>query len=250
MDAYAAAQAPPMQRGRPRGGRHSYDDYYDDDDDYYNDRYDRSRRRRHHARTPSPSPPRRGAAKRSERARSTTHGRHRSPTPSPTTRSRGYESDGGRGRHRHRRSGRDADSLSPSPPRRRGRSHTHQQGSTVPKKPSRHRSSMDSYKKELRSPDPDVAHRWQLAARAALEAGGLTAFRLRKEPGSWTGAKGAKVATAALGAAAIDAFVDKDPRHHRPSGMKGMAESVVGGLLASKLTGVPSATTRKGRPRY
>lgn len=52
------------------------------------------------------------------------------------------------------------------------------------------------------------ATRWQMAARAALEAGGVAAFRLRKEPGKWNGEKGAKVATAALGAAAIDAFID------------------------------------------
>lgn len=52
------------------------------------------------------------------------------------------------------------------------------------------------------------ATRWQMAARAALEAGGATALRLRNQPGSWTGDKGAKIATAALGAAAIDAFID------------------------------------------
>lgn len=108
---------------------------------------------------------------------------------------------------------------------------------------------MQHYKDEMKSPSPEIAHRWQLAARAALEAGGVTAFRLRKEPGSWTGAKGAKVVTAALGAAAIDSFVDKDPRRTKPGGVKGMAESVVGGMLASKLMGVPSNSTRSGKPR-
>jgi hypothetical protein len=85
---------------------------------------------------------------------------------------------------------------------------------------------------------------------AALEAGGVTAFRLRKEPGSWAGDKGARVATAALGAAAIDAFIDKDPRRQKTSGIKGMAENAVGGLLASKLMGFKSSTTTSGKPRY
>ncbi|KAH8664410.1 hypothetical protein BX600DRAFT_464393 [Xylariales sp. PMI_506] len=105
-------------------------------------------------------------------------------------------------------------------------------------------------KDNMRSPNPEVARRWQLAARAALEAGGVTAFRLRKEPGSWAGAKGARVATAALGAAAIDALVDKDPRRSRDGGVKGMAESVISGLVASKLMGFKSSTTRKGKYRY
>lgn len=103
----------------------------------------------------------------------------------------------------------------------------------------------------MKSPNPDVAHRWQLAARAALEAGGVAAFRLRNDPGAWAGEKGAKVATAALGAAAIDAFIDKDPRRTRGGrGMKGIAENAIGGMLASKLMGFKSATNHKGEPRY
>jgi hypothetical protein len=82
-----------------------------------------------------------------------------------------------------------------------------------------------------------------MAARAALEAGGLTAFRIRKEPGSWSGNKAAKVATAALGAAAMDAFVDKDPRANG-KGMKGMAESAITSLIASQLMGKKSSKKR------
>jgi hypothetical protein len=67
---------------------------------------------------------------------------------------------------------------------------------------------VSSLRNNTKGPDKANATRWQMAARAALEAGGATALRLRKEPGSWTGDKGAKVATAALGAAAIDAFID------------------------------------------
>ncbi|KAI1115564.1 hypothetical protein F5Y14DRAFT_449920 [Nemania sp. NC0429] len=75
-----------------------------------------------------------------------------------------------------------------------------------------------------------------MAARAALEAGGLTAYRLRKEPGSWTGGKAAKIATAALGAAALDAFMDQDPRSAK-RGLKGMAENAVSSLIASQIMG-------------
>lgn len=86
-----------------------------------------------------------------------------------------------------------------------------------------------------------------MAARAALEAGGLTAFRLRKDPGSWTGEKGAKIATAALGAAAIDAFIDKDPRRAKSKGVKGFAETTISSMIASKLMGVKSPGKRKGK---
>ncbi|TGJ80420.1 hypothetical protein E0Z10_g8346 [Xylaria hypoxylon] len=82
--------------------------------------------------------------------------------------------------------------------------------------------------------------------RRALQAGGLTAFRLRKEPGSWKSDKAAKIATAALGAAAMDAFMDKDPRDSK-SGMKGMAESAISGLIASQIMG--KGAKKKGRAR-
>ncbi|KAI1865343.1 uncharacterized protein JN550_008391 [Neoarthrinium moseri] len=242
VQAYAAAQNPQLARGRSAGPGYGgrYDDYHDDP-------YDRPRRRRHYSISPSPSPPpprRRASAKDSDRRRPPLHGRQKSYSVSPA-RTRGYDSDEDR-RHR-RRSRRYSVSPSPSPQRRRHRSHSHRRGSETPTRGSQ--SRREFYKNEMKSPNPDVAHRWQLAARAALEAGGVTAFRLRKEPGSWTGQKGAKVATAALGAAAIDAFIDKDPRRTKAGGVKGMAESVVGGLVASKLMGFQSATTRKGKPR-
>lgn len=109
----------------------------------------------------------------------------------------------------------------------------------------------DKYRDNMRAPKPEVADRWQMAARAALEAGGVTAFRLRKQPGTW-GEKLPKIATAAMGAAAIDAFIDKDPRRQRSGGggVKGMAESVIGGMIASKMMGFKSATTHRGKPRY
>jgi len=41
---------------------------------------------------------------------------------------------------------------------------------------------------------------------AAIQAGGMAALQARKQPGGWIGEKGAKIATAALGAAAMGAL--------------------------------------------
>ncbi|KAI0017157.1 hypothetical protein F4780DRAFT_621391 [Xylariomycetidae sp. FL0641] len=236
--AYAAAQAGGGEEEEPESPRPRS-----------LDRDELSRRRRHHRRrspspSPSPSPPpRRRSTRHGERSRASMSSRHRSysRSPSPPPRSRDldseYERDRGR---RHRRSRHRSPSLTPSPPprSRRGRSGP----------PSSFRSSL---RDEYSSAPNANAERWQMAARAALEAGGLTAFRLRKEPGSWTGDKGAKIATAALGAAAIDAFIDKDPRRSRSSGrgMKGMAENAVSSMLASQLMGFKSSSKGKGDRR-
>lgn len=47
----------------------------------------------------------------------------------------------------------------------------------------------------------------QAGGRAAFTAGAQAAMRERKERGEWMGSKGAKVATAALGAALVDGFI-------------------------------------------
>ncbi|KAI0123352.1 hypothetical protein BJ170DRAFT_687364 [Xylariales sp. AK1849] len=266
VEAYAAAQAPPPPRGRSTG-RYPCDDY----DDEIRDPYDRRRpRRRRYSLSPSPSPPRRSAAKHSSNRRPPLHGRQKSYSVSPTPLGRGYDSDSDRSRRNdrsqrkgsRRQSRRYSPSPSVSPPRRRARSHSRStrsqsrrgrdsdRESTAAVPLSKRHRSMNAAKEHFKSPNPDVAHRWQFAARAALEAGGVTAFRLRKEPGSWVGDKGAKVATAAIGAAAIDAFMDKDPRRVKAGGMKGMAENVIGGMIASKVMGFKGAVNHKGKPRW
>ncbi|ORY72112.1 uncharacterized protein BCR38DRAFT_418939 [Pseudomassariella vexata] len=257
VEAYAAAQAGADVRGRsvdrdypaggfyskPRGSSHNY--FLDNDM--------RPHRRSHHlSPSPSPSPVRRGTARHSKRRRPSLNGRQKSYSVSPGRYSRDSSYDRGRGQsHRHSRRRSPSSSLTPSPrPRgRRPRSQPHGDSTTTGPTSRRH-SSMNAYRSNMKTPHPEGAHRWQLAARAALEAGGVTAFRLRKEPGPWTGEKGAKVVTAAVGAAAIDAFIDKDPRRRGGGGMKGMAENAIGGMLASKLMGFKSATTRKGDSRY
>lgn len=247
VDAYAAAQGAPEENLRGRsvdrdayGGRHSGSQSYHD--------RDRHSHRRRYSPSSSPSPPRRRSRRHGDRERPTMNGRHKSFSTSPAPLSRGPEyDDQDRGRHRHRRHRTYSSSPSVSPSPRR---HRHRRTATSPPRP---RSGFNSHmRSQMKAPNPDIANRWQMAARAALEAGGVTAFRLRKEPGSWAGEKGARVATAALGAAAIDAFIDKDPRRSRSSGggVKGMAQNAIGGILASKLMGMKSFSTRGGRSRY
>lgn len=69
------------------------------------------------------------------------------------------------------------------------------------------------------------------AAAAAFDAAAIEAIRVRKNPGTWTGAKGARVATAAIGAAATDAAVGRDRREDTKMSF---VQSTIGGLLASR----------------
>ncbi|KAI0890878.1 hypothetical protein F4806DRAFT_484924 [Annulohypoxylon nitens] len=222
---YAAAQTGSGDRGRSQSRDRRRSSHHDSES--------RHRHHRRHSPSPSPDPPMRRHRAYSDDTRR--HRRRRSPSVSEDS---DYDRDRDRDRgRRHRRSrASSSHTYSRSPPRHRSR-HAKSTSSTYRSKPSKY-------------PDDAIADRWQMAARAALEAGGLTAFRLRKEPGSWTGEKGAKIATAALGAAAIDAFIDKDPRRARSSGVKGFAESTISSMIASKLMGVKGPTTRSGKSRH
>jgi hypothetical protein len=86
--------------------------------------------------------------------------------------------------------------------------------------------------------------KWEQAAKAAIVAGAVEAFRSRKTPGPWTGEKGQRIATAALGAAGIDSLVDKDPDKH---GKRHVAESAIGGLLANRLANGSARSASRGR---
>ncbi|KAJ4354555.1 uncharacterized protein N0V89_006292 [Didymosphaeria variabile] len=85
--------------------------------------------------------------------------------------------------------------------------------------------------------------KWEQAAKAAIVAGAVEAFRSRKTAGPWTGEKGQRIATAALGAAGIDSLVDKDPDKHSK---RHVAESAIGGLLANR---VANGSRSKSRGR-
>ncbi|KAJ5137868.1 uncharacterized protein N7443_009841, partial [Penicillium atrosanguineum] len=106
---------------------------------------------------------------------------------------------------------------------------------------SRHggRSSYSSSRSRSRSRDRGARsgrnrqrseQRMQQAARAALTAGAVEAFRSRKEPGAWTGDKGKRILTAAVTAAGTDGLVDKDPKKH---GTRHVIESTLAGLATS-----------------
>ncbi|OQO05133.1 hypothetical protein B0A48_08153 [Cryoendolithus antarcticus] len=85
---------------------------------------------------------------------------------------------------------------------------------------------------------------WAQAAQAALIAGAVEAFRSRKEPGPWTGDKGRRIATAAIGAGGINKLVDRDPDEKKK---RHVLEGVVGGLAASRLAnGARSKSRTRG----
>jgi hypothetical protein len=85
----------------------------------------------------------------------------------------------------------------------------------------------------------------QQAAKAAILAGAAEAFRVRKEPGGWSGAKGKRILTAAIGAGGIDAAADRDPDHHSK---RHILEAVVGGLAGNRiLNGSRSGLEAGGR---
>lgn len=193
--AQSAGREPPSNRDNDRARRHRArreDSYYDSDGPPQRSHH----HRRRHSPSPSPSPPPR-------RRKSERHSRRRDHSEAPSVSSRDYSRDRGRHRddersRRHRR----AYSYSPSPPppsSRRDRSSRHKSADYAG-------STRSAATHNVKSDEANA--RWQMAIRAALEAGGLAALRMRKQPGSWTGDKGARVAKAALGAAAMDALVE------------------------------------------
>lgn len=102
------------------------------------------------------------------------------------------------------------------------------------------------YSSSSRSPSRRGGHKssdkkWEQAAKAAIVAGAVEAFRSRNTPGPWTGEKGQRIATAAIGAAGIDSLVDKDPDKH---GKRHVAESAIGGLLANRVANGPRSQSR------
>lgn len=107
-------------------------------------------------------------------------------------------------------------------------------GGSRDKSRGRH-GSPDSHKSGRshgRGKSPEGAAKFQQAAKAALLAGATEAFRVRKEPGGWGGAKGKRILTAAIGAGGIDAAADRNPDH---KSKRHILEAVVGGLAGNRL---------------
>ncbi|KAH8887792.1 hypothetical protein GQ53DRAFT_826788 [Thozetella sp. PMI_491] len=141
------------------------------------------------------------------------------------------------------RTGRRAYSPSPEPPRyaarpsgRPRRAETYRAPSPppatkeAPRRPDLSRSKTTSTKPKGFA---GLSPRWQKAATAALQAGGAAAYSMRSDPGAWKGDKGLRVATAALGAGAFDAFnkSGKPDGGSKSSGKKRSDIEALGGTL-------------------
>lgn len=99
---------------------------------------------------------------------------------------------------------------------------------------SRHDSSdSEDERSDGKKKSANARRHWTQAAQAAVIAGAVEAFRSRNEPGTWTGAKGVRAATAGLSAAGIDGFVERggDNGHSK----RHLVEAVIGGLAANRL---------------
>lgn len=127
---------------------------------------------------------------------------------------------------------------------RRGRSHSRRPRSDYSSSRSRSRDRGDRSHRRRERSEQRIAQ----AARAALTAGAIEAFRSRKEAGPWTGEKGKRILTAAVTAAGTDGLVDKDPKKH---GTRHIVESTLAGLAANHFVngGRSQSRGRHGRSR-
>ncbi|KAL5357039.1 hypothetical protein BJX96DRAFT_143825 [Aspergillus floccosus] len=203
-----------VRRSHSMGGGTRGGPYYDESDYYY--RPSRGRHSKHYddrhghykySRSPSTSrsPPRRRRKSLSEQALSAL----------------GLGSAAASGSRHHERS------------RSRGRRNHHGQSYSYSPSPTRgHRSSHHRAKSEQR-----IAQ----AVKAAVTAGAVEAFRLRKDKGEWTGEKGKRILTAALTAGGTDGLVDRDPNKHSK---RHIIESTLAGLAANHFVNGPRSHSR------
>lgn len=200
--------SPEPRHREPRSSRHAPDPYAPDP--YARDPYERDSHRRGHHR--SPSPDLRGRNRRDDfddpgmrRARTMPH-----PDAGHKSRGRGYPSpphggpdDYDRDRPRRRRPTSQTRGYDRDPSPRRGRPPP---SNAKPARAPGRRSSMPATTKAAKNPwwqNPML----QAGARTAFTAGAQAVMKNRDDPSPWLGAKGAKVATAVLGAALVDGFV-------------------------------------------
>ncbi|KAL8919619.1 MAG: hypothetical protein Q9172_004896 [Xanthocarpia lactea] len=94
----------------------------------------------------------------------------------------------------------------------------------------------DSYSSSSRSRSRsgDQREKIQQAVKAALTAGAVEAFRSRKEPGPWTGDKGKRVLTAAIGAGGVNKALTSNRDPDKKDGRHGI-QAVLGGLATNHL---------------
>ena len=179
---------------------------------------------------------------------------------------------GDRGDRRRRRDSYSDSSVSRSPPRRERRKSLGEQalaalglggaaGALLGKKDGRDRSrsrdrggrgrarsyssgrsrSRGGKRSRSKSRGPEITQ----ALKAAALAGVGEAFRARKEPGGWTGAKGKRILTAAISAGGVDGLItgtgNRDAEHHST---RHVIESALAGLATNRLVNGPRSKSR------
>ncbi|GKU16394.1 unnamed protein product [Fusarium langsethiae] len=132
---------------------------------------------------------------------------------------------------------------------RRGRNHEQSPARGRPPVAQKARGAPSGRRSSMPASTKNKAAAWwqnpmvQAGARTAFTAGAQAAMKSGKESGPWLGPKGAKVATAALGAALVDGFMGQ--KHPDSTRQKLMRE---GFNLASAQTGkIPE---HRGQSRY
>ena len=128
--------------------------------------------------------------------------------------------------------GKDKDKRDRSRDRDRDRSRSRTRG--------RRYSSSDDSRSPSRARSVDGRKKIQQAAKAAITAGAIEAWRSRKEPGGM-GGQGKRILTAAVGAAGVNSAIDNDPNKH---GMRHTIESAIGGLAGNRLVNGPREGSR------
>ncbi|PFH55526.1 hypothetical protein XA68_18116 [Ophiocordyceps unilateralis] len=200
----------------------------------------RRRHRRHHSRPSSEDDrPRRGH-----------HHHHPPPTqaPAPPRAARaGSPEDSDRGsRRRHRAPSRGRSMARDGPPPPPAASNRSRGAEARPAAARRNSMPANIVKK---------GQQWwanpliKAGARTAFSAGAQAAMQSRNDPSPWLGAKGAKVATAALGAAIVDGFMaEKHPGGVRHEALRQGRDAVLGeASRRSALNKSATAATGGGR---
>ncbi|KAK4204493.1 hypothetical protein QBC40DRAFT_330782 [Triangularia verruculosa] len=226
-----------------RGRRRSHRDY-DYDDSYYGGYEHRPRRHRSLGRQ---------ALDKVEGAMENLGLDDKHSARSRSRHARGYDKDYDRDHHRH-------GSSSYSGSRHHSGSHGHHTNrsrrphhddhytsrrrahSSSPTRRTRHRSTHSSSYADPATRSRSRA-RMDKGLKAAVDAAAIEAFRVRNQPGSWTGAKGARVATAALSAGAIGAAAEKRKEEHGSSKM-GTMGSALTGMAVNRLVNGPRRDLR------
>ncbi|KAK1755945.1 hypothetical protein QBC47DRAFT_200453 [Echria macrotheca] len=197
------------------------------------------------------------------------HGRGRGRHPDPPS----YHDDGHRNRNRDDEgSSSRSPSRSPSPrssrraasrssrskpkgyyppsssrPRNNAAHHHHRSSSSASQRERDHQKQQQQQQGSRRRASSEI---FRSASKIALEAAAATALKVHSHPGPWLGPKGAKVAAAALSAAAVDTYLEQ--RHPKRKGgmrhvvMRRGLQAVIGGLVGPVIMNAGGERKREG----